>query len=284
MLLSIEGLWDLVRTIVPWLTGGLAGAMLTYFLNRRIAHRKQARLSLTTGRVNYSIDATDEHLKELRVSYRGNEFDSLMLYQIELQNISSRTILRTPVLLCFAKETVVVDQSSLTRPLNRSTKLDKQAGHECAYLWDAGELKPQDSARLRLLLSPTTLVGVTWRGDDEIAIAGGDNINPKMSEVDVLPVIAWMALFVAVGSLPILSGLLQAILLIASAPYIALYINRWRPLFSSRKDQSIEIIASGNSKVDVFLAPGNAAIPTSIQQGEASAPSYAHGDKNSNAA
>ena len=31
----VEQLWNVFKTLMPWLTGGLAGATLTYWLNQR---------------------------------------------------------------------------------------------------------------------------------------------------------------------------------------------------------------------------------------------------------
>jgi hypothetical protein len=259
-------LWDLIKIVAPWLTGGLAGATLTYLLNQRIAVRKQARLSVNTEQIEYSLGASDEHFKQLRVSYKGNEFENLMLYQIEIRNISSKTISKTPFLLRLKKETEIIDQSSLIQPLDRNTQLIAQTGHECAYLWDAGELKPQDCARLRLLLSRTTPVDLTWRGDDEIDISGYGRTSTQTIERDLYNILGWLSLYTLFGSIPILSGLMQSLLILGFAPQIVNYFIRLWPLIFTRDDRIVQIRASEDSRIAVVLGPGTAHIAAKVEK------------------
>lgn len=47
--------WDIFKIVAPWLTGGVAGATLTFLLNQRAARRRQARVLVTTERIDYSL-------------------------------------------------------------------------------------------------------------------------------------------------------------------------------------------------------------------------------------
>jgi hypothetical protein len=241
-----EQLWDLFKIIAPWLTGGLAGAILTYLLNQRIARRRQARILVTTERVDYSVAAKDEQLRELRVSYRGNEFENLLLFQITLENVSSRTVQRSPLLFLFEKETTIVDRSSLVRPINRDIPWIPQEGHESAYTWDAGGLKPGDSARLRILLSSTSPVNWLWRGDDDVEVTSYGREAALTVERELRTVIAWIAVYVSFGVVPFFSSLAHAALLIASMPYIVSYCLRWWSLFTARKGPTWSIRANAS--------------------------------------
>src|SRR5262249_46328335 len=69
------------------------------------------------------------------------------------------------------------------------------------YLWDAGELKPRDSARLKLLLAPTTLVDWNWRGDDEVDVTGYGRESAQTVERELRTVIVWISLYILFGSL-----------------------------------------------------------------------------------
>ena len=257
----IDAAWDIFKAVMPWLTGGAAGATLTYLLNQRLARRKQARLQLTTERVDYSLASRDEQLKGLRVSYRGNEFDNLLLYQFRIENVSARTIPRTPFLLRLAQGTSVVDQRSLTYPLARDTVFMQQTGHECAYLWDAGELKPRDSAELKLLLAHTTKVDWGWRGDDEVEVTGYGRESPQTVERELRDVLVWISLFVILGGFPLISGFAQGLLLLFSIPYIVSFCLRLWSLIPKREPQSVNIVAERDSSVAVAIGPGRAIVP-----------------------
>ena len=129
------------------MTGGLAGAVLTYLLNQRATRRKQPRLLLAVQRVDYSISSKDEQLENLRVSYGGQTFDNLLLFQMEVNNVSDRTVQGTPFLLLLSEKSAVIDRSALVEPLNRDTTWTPQAGHEGAYVWDSGGRPPRPEGR-----------------------------------------------------------------------------------------------------------------------------------------
>jgi hypothetical protein len=250
----IDAAWGLFKVVAPWLTGGLAGATLTYFLNQRIARRKQARLLLTSQRVDYSLAARDEHLKDLHVSYEGQEFDNLLLYQLIVENVSGKTVQKSPILFRCSAETEVVYQDSVTFPLKSPTTFVRQTGHECAFLWEAGELKPGDSARLKLLLASTTSIDFDWRGDDEVDVESYGREAAGALELQLRNAIVWIALFILSGSIPFVGGAGQAAFLIFSLPSIVPYIMRWLPVIANanrRESQQFNIVHSSNVAVGV---------------------------------
>jgi hypothetical protein len=246
-------LWDLFKVIAPWLTGGLAGAMLTYLLNQRLARRKQAKVLVKTERVDYSIAASDEHFKELRVSYGGTEFDNLLLFQLSIENVSSRTIQRAPLFLFFQQETRFVEQSSRTQPLRREIALVRQAGDESAYLWDAGELKPKDTAQLRLLLTPTAPVDWAWRGDDDVEVITYGREATQTIERELRNVIIWIALYIFIGAVPFFSEIARALLLVVSTPYIISYCIRWWQIITALRTPRWHINAQHGANVAIPL-------------------------------
>ena len=70
----VEQVLSALKTAAPWFTGGLAGAVLTYLLNRRQARKNQPRLSVRVTRVDYSLPSHDEAFRDLQVSYGGTIF------------------------------------------------------------------------------------------------------------------------------------------------------------------------------------------------------------------
>jgi len=219
--------WESFKVVAPWLTGGLAGAVLTYLLNQRAARRKQPRLLLTTQRIDYSIPSKDEQLKDLRVSYGGQTFDSLLLFQMDVDDVSDRTVKVSPFLLLLNEKSAVIDRSALVKPLDRETAWTSQVGHEGAYVWDSGELKPGDQARLRLLVTPTTEVRWSWRGDDEVEITSYGRESERTLERELRDAIGWIALYIVLGIVPFFASAARALLLVMSSPYIVRYCLRW---------------------------------------------------------
>ncbi|MGR0480068.1 MAG: hypothetical protein ACTFAL_01325 [Candidatus Electronema sp. V4] len=227
--------WEIFKVVAPWVTGGLAGAVFTYILNQRAGRHKKPRLLLTTQQVDYAIPSKDKQLQELRVSYRGQPFDSLLLFQMEVKNISDRTVNASPFLLFLNDQSIVVDRSTLVQPLNRETAWTPQISQTGAYVWDASELKPGDQARLRLLVTHATEVSWSWRGDDEVEITSYGRENEQTLERELHNVIAWIAVYILFGTIPFLSSSARALFLVMSSPYIVRYFLRWLNLISGRK-------------------------------------------------
>ena len=231
----MQQLWTMFKVVAPWLTGGLAGAILTYFLNQRTARRKQPRLILSILRVDYSIPSKDEQLNDLQVSYGGKSYENLLLYQVDIENVSGRTIGNSPILFALSRSSSIIDKSTIVKPLNRETLWKPQDGQEGAYIWDASELKPGDSARLRLLIAPQTEIQWSWRGDDDVEVVAYGRESERSLETELRNVIAWIAMYLICGAIPFFAGALKALLLVASSPYIIRYLFRFWSLLSQSK-------------------------------------------------
>jgi hypothetical protein len=226
----IRGAWLTAKTILPWLTGGLAGAILTYMLNQRSARRSQAGLVVRSRRVDYSFTGTHENLKELRVSYGGEAFDDLALYQIDVVNESSKTVADSPILVKMSEKSTVVEIATLTRPLNRESKWEAQPGNPGAYIWNPGQLQVGDSGQLRVLVAAGGDISWVFRGSDSVVVLSSDRESPASFEADVRAIVVWVALYVLAGSIPLLGGSVKAALLLVSLPSIVRYAAKWRVL------------------------------------------------------
>src|SRR5690349_14759646 len=91
--------------------GGLAGSILTFVLNQRAGRAKQPRLLVTATKTDYAVHAHGSTLKPIQVSYDGEAFEKLMLYECAVRNVSTRSAASAPFLLILADGTQVVDRS-----------------------------------------------------------------------------------------------------------------------------------------------------------------------------
>jgi hypothetical protein len=152
----------------------------------------------------------------------------------------------------------VVDRSSVAYPLRRADLWQKQADTPGAYIWDPGELKPDDYAVLRLLLTPAGSVEWRFRGDDEAQVVSQDAATAANLEADARLIIEWIALFVLLGALPFISALLRGALLLASMPFLVRRIVQWRAMLGvsqSRRAPNVniemkEVTVSGDFSVE----------------------------------
>jgi hypothetical protein len=67
--------WTGIKTVAPWLTEGWPARHS--LMSRTRGLRGKSCLGVTSQRVDYSVAARDEGLKELRVLYAGENFESL---------------------------------------------------------------------------------------------------------------------------------------------------------------------------------------------------------------
>jgi hypothetical protein len=231
----ISDIWDVFKIVAPWLTGGLAGAVLTYFLNQRGTRRKQPRLIVSTTRVDYSIPTRDPALKDLRVSYNGEPLESLLFFAINVENSSSRSAKASSFLILTSPDARIVDRSSSVAPLFREPTWEPQPAQRGAYLWDLGELKPGDSAQLRLLVSPSGDIQPKFRGDDEVAVLFDERESSLATEKEIRILVTWLATWVVAGAVPFVSSLLRGLLLVASMALFVRWYEQWRMMKLSRQ-------------------------------------------------
>jgi hypothetical protein len=143
----------------------------------------------------------------------------------------------------------------------------QQDGREGAYIWDVGELKPGDSARLSLLLSPTTSIDWSWRGDDDVEVTSYGREATSAIERDLRNVIVWVTLYVFVGSFPLFSGMVQAGLILVAMPFIVSRCLRWGPTMFGRKRDLWTVNASRDSRVALVVGTGTAMVPSDTEMG-----------------
>lgn len=228
--------WEVAKVAVPWVTGGLAGSVLAYLLAQRTARKSRARLLVRTSTIRFSLPTVDSGLKTIQVRYGDEVFEALLLYELTVKNISSKSASAASFLLEFHDPTRIVDDHRLVKPINRQTTWSRQESTGEAYLWDLGELKRGDSARLQLLLSPATRVEEQFRGDDNVDIISDTIRSPASSERHTMVVVAWIALYVALGFIPFLSAVFRGLLIWLSVPFAVDLVDQVKRLLSAPRN------------------------------------------------
>jgi hypothetical protein len=217
---NVEKLLDILKLVMPWLTGGVVGALLGFALNRRVARRREARLVIRTSVARFSIDGNSSLGDKLRVSYDGRDYENLSLCECIISNPSNRTIEDVVVVYEFDREArrvgePVVDRTPVPVPHQLSTKdlpahmlrcslgtLDREAVAHCRFLVDG-------SAFLR--------AHVKAKDDPEIAHIGGVDGDDGPDRLVLLSG-AYAALFVLAGAFPLIGEVLQAATIILFLP------------------------------------------------------------------
>lgn len=154
---------NLLEAIIPsMLFGSLPAAVLL----RALGYFEQPKLFIKKQIVNYSIGKQDNEFKDLKISYQQKEFTDMMLYEFYVKNISKKTILQSPFLFECSSHVQILEKIVSYYPVDQDYKFKERTNKNSIYEFNFGELKPNDYARLRILITPTTEIKYKWRGDD----------------------------------------------------------------------------------------------------------------------
>jgi len=143
---------DTLKTILPWLTGGLAGVTLTYILNRRLAKNIRPRLSVTISSVNYTLPKLQEAFKKLKVSYGNISYDRLSYHEIKIRNVSQRLVDSAPFIIVLPTSAEIVSDEISSEPLKLHISHDQNGLEQHQHRYILNEFHPGDSSKIRLLV------------------------------------------------------------------------------------------------------------------------------------
>lgn len=219
---------------MPWLTGGFAGAILTFILNRRLERKRQARLSIVVSDIDYSLPSHQSAFAGLRVSYNGDPYDKLRYYQFRVLNVSQRTVCPVPFIFLFAKDASILDQSIESGPLKLNVECSREAKEENGIRCEIQAFKPGDYLQFNFLLSSTE--GIKWffRGADDVDIIATDRTSEVTEDGDFRDLVAAASFYVLLGALPLFAGIFQSAVVLFAGTIIRRMILRHR---SSNKNQ-----------------------------------------------
>jgi hypothetical protein len=245
----LNQVWNVVRIVAPWLTGGLAGAFLAFALNRWQVRKSQPRLSVVVTQINYSLAAHDAQFKPLRVHYDDGVYEELIYYELVVRNTSQKDVAESPFALAIPAATSVVDYRISTQPISRKIELLNDTEDSKIRLCDFGPLKPGDAAGIRLLLSGSSVHDWYFRGSDNVDVVSSDKPGLVAPEGDVRDAILRVAAFVVCGAIPLIGEVFQGLIIVASIPLILRILSHW-------------------SHVTTRKAPGTVVTPVVVSQAD----------------
>jgi hypothetical protein len=265
-----------LKTVMPWVTGGLGGALVGYALNRRIARKREARLVISRNLVQFSIAGNSAFRDKLSVSYDGRPYESLTLCECQISNPSARTIEDVVVVFEFDQEATLVDAPTVEFtpiPSRHIISTDDLPNNmlRCAF----GTLNRDSRARFRALVNgPARLqVHASAKDDPDLVHLDGTDSDESPERL-VVSLGAYLALFVLVGSLPLAGGALQAVVILAAVPAIRKVLRAIRniPRGGSMDNANvyIEHQVVGASAIGVALSNRNVASGPALTSGSRS--------------
>jgi hypothetical protein len=250
--MDLSEILDFLKTIMPWITGGVGGALLAYILNRRLAKHSQMRLSIRNTVVNYDLPVHNSLFKPIKVSYNGIEYEHISYCELEVRNASQKVIPHNPFIIIIDKDATVVDRNVSFEPIAATYSTDQQNLEPNQYRYTFGPLHPKDIIKIGLLISGNPKFEWLYRGDDvELITSDKQELIPLDKDLNV--VIYLLAVYVLLDGVPFISLALKSILIIAAAPFIIRLIAKWRSLKNDRSNNNIQIEKPTDSKINIEI-------------------------------
>ena len=257
--LSLEDL-EWLGSLLPVVSGGLAGSILTYFLHYRGRRKNRPRLAVREVFLDYTLPADGGGFKfeELSVAYQGQSYDNLLLYNLEIKNTSTRAVDETPFVITLQEDATILADEYYTSPIQQTIEKNVNRLEGNAVRYSFGRLRPGDSAYLKLLIAGHGPAGCHFRGSDQVEVLVGGSATASSFEDDLKQVLYLAALFLLAGAVPILGAVLRAGIVMSSYSIILRIYNHFRSSFYPPADStSIGPIVYSDTG-NVFIGPNSA--------------------------
>jgi hypothetical protein len=227
-----------------------ASIILTLWWKSHLEKKKIKKLSILNNIRKFSIptldNANDISSEHIKVSYKGNEYENLCMYNIELKNISHLAIENQKIHIVIPINSKIVEIFE-TKSLE-SIKIDKEEilnSEKKEIIYKIERLETNDTCTISYLLDieDTSLINIEPRGVDNISYIYKDDIN----QFEIERTIIYIAMFIFVDTIPVLGSFIQAMIIIGSIPFIIDLIKKYK-IFKLTNDNILNI--NGNVKID----------------------------------
>ncbi len=257
MNIDIQKVIDILKVIMPWLTGGLAGAVVGYMLNRRLAKKSQPALIVKTSIVNYTLPKHQKAFTDLKVSYNGRTYDQLSYQEINIENISERAVDTAPFIISFPEKAQILDENIVCEPIKHNVihnQIDLESNQH-RYIFE--DLHPGDSCKIQLMVQSGSSLSWLFRGSDSIKVTSPYNQSSRLLTDEFGLLILGIAFYVMLGSVYFLGDMLRGALIVYMAPYLYRQLSQWRAELSQRKPNVVygPIVMSDSGSVNLAFDP-----------------------------
>lgn len=258
---SIDAWFSTLKTIMPWVSGGLAGAILTLSVKMWSERRRKKILQIETELRRFSLDSetTDDVASKqgLKVSYSGHDYNHLLLYSFKLKNTGYGAIADQKIVFLFSPETNVLKERVQVSPLSIpfTTNIVKTENGEEKH-FDFNPISNDAEITITFLVDSASseAIKIFPRGSDDIEYSIDDRASQNLFESDIKKLFNYLVFYVLLGTFPIIHGALQAGVLLLSLPTIMRIVRH--SSVNSKKTIAIEnlrvedgsIVNIGNSR------------------------------------
>ncbi len=217
---------EAIKTVMPWVTGGLAGAILTMLTRTVSERRQQRRLSLNTTTTPFSLPVLGDHVgpqtTDLKVAYKGATYDDLFVYSAVATNAGNGSLDNLKVVLLVPRSVQILDISTHSQPISASAFHDVNETLEYAeHVFALPRLEGGDAFAITLLAHGRERnIKCVPRGTDSIRVVYDTHHGPGDRDNSAATLVLFGALFVVADAIPILGTVVKAAALVAATPTV----------------------------------------------------------------
>jgi hypothetical protein len=171
----LQQAWNIFKIVAPWLTGGLAGAILTLIARRREESRKRKLLSIESNITKYALPGTGSknifRPEDLSISYKGKKYDHLALYDCKIKNIGSSGIDKQQLIFTIPIDANVLGKDIVCSPIEIEFKENlKEFSSKKEYCVAFGRLENGDNVSISIILDSKNVESIKChpRGVDDV--------------------------------------------------------------------------------------------------------------------
>lgn len=241
---------EFVKIAGPIFSGGVAGTIVGYFIKRYTDNRERRKASIVFRAVKYNLPENLFDSENLQVSYKNNQYESLILYEIELKNISQKIIEELIFIFEMNKNSRIIEKK-VTKGLEQieyNFNQDNIESHMLRFV--AKNLYCGDLVKISILVEGEVYFKPHFRGNPDIEIVDENKIIS--SDKDLERIIGIFAAYILFGALPTeLSGPFRAAAIFYNAN---IFINIFKKYFGDNKNsQNLHIEINKSSNTDIKI-------------------------------
>lgn len=257
MNIDFQKIIDVLKVVMPWMTGGFAGAILTYILNRRLTKKNQPELFVKTSVVNYALPKYQKAFTNLKVSYNGRTYDELSYHEISIENISERAVNTAPFIILFPKEARILGENFINEPIKHNVIHDQVDLESNQHRYIFEDLHPGDSCKIQLMVQNGALLSWHFRGLDNIKVTSSYGQSRQLFGDEFRLIVLGVAFYVMLGSIFLLGDMLRGALIVLMAPYLYRQFSQWRAELFQKKPNIVygPIVMSDSGSVNLAYDP-----------------------------
>jgi len=232
---------QLLKEIAPFLTGGLAGAILTLLTKFYSERRRRKLIRLDVSKQKYSLpeDFSQERWpsEDLSVSYKGQEYSHLGLYSVRMENYGHGGITGQKLVFVFPKQTSILKEFKIVSvPTIKFVEEDGQTEEATTKTYSFERIEANDSVALCFLVDCEAIDQIKClpRGVDDVGYIIESDQSKTEIEQTTYKLLLYSAAFVLFGAVDIIGNVLRALIFIMAIPTIMRLLS----LVSSQRRRS----------------------------------------------